>query len=165
MPDCRCLLLIECTSKLPLAAAATRLSSVTEPLAFYNHVSPSKELRDASSEAESTVESYLIESSMRLDVFRAKVVAENNIKASGEWEKLSLEEQRLVHKLVLDGTRAGLGLPEETRTHLAALKKELKLACLEYNVILSPDHCILPLLMFSSETLWHRKCVTLLFCF
>lgn len=37
---------------------------------------------------------------MRLDVYQAKVNAEKNIKASGEWEKLSAEEQRLVEKMV-----------------------------------------------------------------
>lgn len=39
---------------------------------------------------------------MRLDVFKAKVAAKENIKASGQWEKLSSEEQRLVEKMVID---------------------------------------------------------------
>lgn len=37
---------------------------------------------------------------MRLDVYQAKVNAEKNIKASGEWDKLSPEEKRLVEKMV-----------------------------------------------------------------
>lgn len=37
---------------------------------------------------------------MRLDVYEAKVAAQNNIKESGEWAKLSPEEQRLVEKMV-----------------------------------------------------------------
>jgi hypothetical protein len=37
---------------------------------------------------------------MRLDVFQAKVNAEKNLKQSGEWEKLSHEEKRLVEKMV-----------------------------------------------------------------
>ena len=41
-----------------------------------------------------------VESSMRLDVFQAKVAAEKNIKDSGEWENLSAEEKRLVDKMV-----------------------------------------------------------------
>lgn len=71
---------------------------------------------------------------MRLDVFQAKVAAEKNIKESGQWNQLSAEDQRLVEKMVLDGKRDGLALPEEQRTKLTALKKELSQACLEFSV-------------------------------
>lgn len=37
---------------------------------------------------------------MRLDVYQAKVAAQKNIKESGEWDKLSSEEKRLVEKMV-----------------------------------------------------------------
>lgn len=37
---------------------------------------------------------------MRLDVFQAKVAAQKNLKESGEWDKLSPEQQRLVDKMV-----------------------------------------------------------------
>jgi Zn-dependent oligopeptidase len=76
------------------------LEAGTEPLAFYQNVSPSKELRDASNEAESLARDYNVESSMRLDVYQAKVAAQKNLKDSGEWEKLSPEQQRLVEKMV-----------------------------------------------------------------
>jgi Zn-dependent oligopeptidase len=97
-------------------------------------VSPSKELRDASNDAEVLVRDFGVTSSMRLDVFQAKVAAEKNIKASGQWDKLSSEEKRLVDKMILDGKRAGLALPEEERNELMALKKELSQACLEFSV-------------------------------
>ena len=41
---------------------------------------------------------------MRLDVFKAKVAAEKNLKDSGKWAQLSPEEQRLVEKMVRDYT-------------------------------------------------------------
>ncbi len=63
-------------------------------------MSPSKELRDASNDAETIVRDYGVEASMRLDVFNAKKAAEKNIKESGAWDKLSSEEQRLVEKMV-----------------------------------------------------------------
>lgn len=69
---------------------------------------------------------------MRLDVFRAKQAAEKNIKASGQ--KLTSEEQRLVDKMILDGTRAGLALPDKAREELTTLKKELSSTCLEFSV-------------------------------
>jgi Zn-dependent oligopeptidase len=71
---------------------------------------------------------------MRLDVFQAKVAAEKNIKEKGEWEKLSPEEQRLVEKMVLDGKRAGLTLPEKERDELLTLQKGLSQTCLDFMV-------------------------------
>ncbi|KAF5338907.1 hypothetical protein D9611_008754 [Ephemerocybe angulata] len=118
---------------LALAEADTLIDAVTEPLAFYQNVSPSKELRDASNEAESLLRDFGVESSMRLDVYHAKIAAEKNIKASGQWEKLSTEDQRLVNKMILDGTRAGLALSEEKRDELKKLKKELSQTCLEFS--------------------------------
>ncbi len=69
---------------------------------------------------------------MRLDIFRAKQAWEKNIKDSGK--KLTPEEQRLVDKMIQDGTRAGLALPEKERNELMTLKKELSSTCLEFSV-------------------------------
>ena len=63
-------------------------------------MSASKELRDASNEAESLLRDFKVESSMRLDVFKAKVAAKKNVEVSGQWDKLSPEQQRLVDKMV-----------------------------------------------------------------
>jgi Zn-dependent oligopeptidase len=69
-------------------------------LTFYQNVSPQQELRDAANEADALLRDFDVEASMRLDVFNAKVAADRNIKASGEWGKLSPEERRLVEKMV-----------------------------------------------------------------
>lgn len=119
-------------SQVALAEAEAALDEVVEPLSFYQNVSTSKELRDASNEAEVLVRDYGVDASMRLDVFQAKVAAEKNIKASGK--KLDAEEQRLVDKMLLDGKRAGLALPEAQRTELMKLKKELSQTSLEFSV-------------------------------
>jgi len=79
---------------------------------------------------------------MRLDVFQAKVAAEKNIKDKGEWDKLSPEDQRLVEKMILDGKRAGLALPEAERNELMTLKKELSQVCLDFTVSLSAKFLI-----------------------
>ncbi|KIY67106.1 metallopeptidase MepB [Cylindrobasidium torrendii FP15055 ss-10] len=118
---------------LALAKADTLFETTAEPLSFYQNVSTVKELRDAANEAESLTRNYGVEDSMRLDVFHAKAAAEKNIKASGKWDSLSAEEKRLVEKLVLDGTRAGLALPDDKRTKLTELKKELSQVCLEFS--------------------------------
>lgn len=113
------------------------METQSEPLLFYQNVSTSKELRDAANAAEVLLREYGIEISMRVDVHQAKVNAEKNIKASGR--KLNPEEERLVEKLLLDGKRAGLDLPDEKRKELGKLKKELSQACVEFSVSLTLD--------------------------
>ena len=86
---------------------------------------------------------------MRLDVFQAKQHAEENIKKSGV--TLTAEEQRLVEKSILDGTRSGLALPEKEREELTALQKEVSQASLEFSV--RSSNLFLPL--FPSHMLSH----------
>ena len=69
---------------------------------------------------------------MRLDVFNAKTNAKKNIDSSNA--QLTTEQKRLVDKMLLDGKRAGLALPEEKRNELIELKKALSQATLEFSV-------------------------------
>ena len=108
------------------------MDTLTNPLTFYQKVSTSKELRDASNNAKVLLREYGVEISMRLDVYQAKVNAEKNIKASGH--KLNPEEERLVEKSLLDGKRAGLNLPDKEREELEKLKKELSQTRTEFSV-------------------------------
>lgn len=121
--------------QLKLAQREAELTNVLEPLSFLQHVSHSKDLRDASTEAEGLHREHNVEASMRLDVFRAKQAAKQNLDHSGQ--KLSSEEQRLVDKMMLDVTRAGLALPEDKRERLTVLKKELSAGCVEFLVCTS----------------------------
>jgi metallopeptidase MepB len=74
-------------------------------LGFYNAVSTSKELRDASSEAEQMLDDFGIESSMREDVFNlVDAVLKNK-------EQLDPESQRLLEKDHKSFIRNGLSLP------------------------------------------------------
>ncbi|KAF8521046.1 mitochondrial endopeptidase [Gautieria morchelliformis] len=104
---------------LPLAAAEARLESITEPLSFYQNVAVDKALRDASNEAAAMVRDFGVEASMRVDVYAAvKGAAEAVERAEKEGVKLEAEEKRLVEKMILDGKRAGLALPEAERNVL-----------------------------------------------
>ena len=85
---------------MTLTTGDTRIETITGPLCFYLNVSPIKELRDASNDAESLLLDYGVESSMRLDVFKAKMAAKENAEASGQWDRLSPEQKRLVDKMV-----------------------------------------------------------------
>lgn len=84
------------------------------------------------------VKDFLVDSTMRLDVFRAKQAAKQNIEKTGQ--TLSSEAQRLVDKMILDGTRAGLALPDAEREMLTKLNKELSQTCSEFCV--SAANCI-----------------------
>jgi len=97
---------------------------------------------------------------MRLDVFRAKTAAEANMRASGQWDGLNSEERRLVEKMVLDGKRAGLALPESEREEVTKLKKELSRTCLDFNVrtCLRFLSAVLSLIQQAPEKLQRRKC-------
>ena len=117
-----------------LAVHDTHFSLVVEPLTFYQNVSPSKELRDASNEADALLRDYIVVASLRLDGFNAKVAAGNNINASEK--NLTPEEQRLVDKMILEGTRDGLALPEDEREELKKLQKAPSQTCLEFSVSL-----------------------------
>ncbi|KAG1867092.1 hypothetical protein C8R48DRAFT_581139, partial [Suillus tomentosus] len=121
-------LYVACT--LPLANAEAEALIIC--LGFYQNVSLSKELQDASNDAEALQWDFNVEESVHLDVFKSKAAAENNLRKSGGWEKLSDEQCRLVEKMVLDGKRAGLALPEKEREILMKLKKELLQACLDF---------------------------------
>lgn len=107
---------------------------MNSPLNFYGYVSPSQELREAANEAEALIKGFSIEASLRLDVQKAKEAAEAHLKESGEWDKLTPESQRLVQKMLLDGKRNGLTLPEKERNEYAELNKQLTTASIEFNV-------------------------------
>ncbi|KAG8946958.1 hypothetical protein FRC04_011253 [Tulasnella sp. 424] len=114
-----------------LALHEAEFDTLSEPLSFYQNVSPDSKLRDASNEAEKLLRDFGIESSMRLDVFQALKRADKNIRAQGVG--LTSEEARLVEKMLLDGKRAGLDLSDTEREKLLETKKKLSETCLEFS--------------------------------
>ncbi|KIM28712.1 hypothetical protein M408DRAFT_329175 [Serendipita vermifera MAFF 305830] len=114
-----------------ITKANTVLSKETSPLIFYTHVTPNDDLRAASIAAEETLDKYSVEAEMRVDVYRSVLNAEENIKETNP--NLTPEQRRLVEKTVLEGKRAGLGLPETERGKLKTLKEELAKACQDFS--------------------------------
>lgn len=108
--------------QVPLAIAETCLYNGIEPLKFHQNVSPLEKLRGVSSQ---------VESGMRLDVFKAKTAAKRNIKTLGRQEMLSVEGQRPVEKMPVNGKRAGLALPDPEREELASFSEG---ACAKFTV-------------------------------
>lgn len=89
------------TAQVALADAEATLDNGLEPLAFYQNVSPNKELRDASNVAEALVREYCVEASMRLDVYQAKLAAQKVIRKTWDmWSRMTEEQKRLIDKMV-----------------------------------------------------------------
>ncbi|KAH8923278.1 Metalloprotease [Atractiella rhizophila] len=106
---------------LPLAFDQAELESKLCPLDFYQNVSESEEIRDASTEVERKIRDHELVSTLRKDVYRALKNAEKNT----DVEKLDKESSRLMEKLLLERKRMGLDLEDEQLEKLKTLQKEL----------------------------------------
>lgn len=79
------------------------------------------------------MQDYAVESSMRLDVYRAEQDAQRNIETSKT--TLNAEERRSVEKMILDGKRSGLVLPQEKRKVLEKLQRRCRIML--WNIVYS----------------------------
>ena len=94
---------------LPGELLGNEESLETEVLMFYQAVSESQELRDASTEAQKIAKDYSVEASMREDIFQlVKAVYEKK-------EKLDPESAKLLDESYKDYIKMGLNLPEGSK--------------------------------------------------
>lgn len=128
-----------------IEALNAKHSGIQDPLLFYQHVSASKELRDASTEAEEALSSYSIEARMRVDVYNSlKKVFEDLPK------DLDAESARVAKKTESASRRDGLALDEETRKKVTELRKKLSTLCIQFSKNMSEEDGFL---LFSAEEL------------
>eukprot|EP00484_Ammonia_sp_Unknown_P000349 CAMPEP_0197022348 /NCGR_PEP_ID=MMETSP1384-20130603/3264_1 /TAXON_ID=29189 /ORGANISM="Ammonia sp." /LENGTH=798 /DNA_ID=CAMNT_0042450381 /DNA_START=101 /DNA_END=2497 /DNA_ORIENTATION=+ len=108
---------------LPLIQLGQRLSGVENSVCFLQNVSPSKEIRDASNEAEKELNKHAVEVSMRKDVY-------HKIKAYSEKCKESIagldaEWRRFLEFTLRDYRRAGLDLEDKSYERIKEIKKRM----------------------------------------
>lgn len=105
---------------LPMAHDENKQNLEAHILGFYQSVSTSQELRDASTEAEKLMDDYSIEASMREDVFKLVDAA---LKKN---DQLDPESQRLLEKEHKLFVRNGLNIPAgPKRDRFKEIKKRL----------------------------------------
>lgn len=107
----------------PIAWRMAREAIETEPALFVQYVSTDAQVRDASVEADKAMQDFSLDSLTRIDVYKALRAAEAHTKKNNV--SLNAEEQRLLDRMILDRTRAGLGLPDDKREELLAVQKEI----------------------------------------
>ncbi|KAB7507201.1 Thimet oligopeptidase [Armadillidium nasatum] len=105
-------------------------------LYFPQHASSDKALRDASCKADTKLEEFDVEMSMRKDVFD-RIVA---FKEKEGLSDLNDEQKRFIEKLILAGKRNGLHLSEEKRSKIKEIKTRMSELSIKFENNLNEDN-------------------------
>ncbi|XP_067289588.1 neurolysin, mitochondrial isoform X1 [Pseudorasbora parva] len=114
-------------------------------LDFPQYVSPCKEVRLASTEADKCLSDFDVEVSMRADVFQRLLVLQEK-QSSG----LLPESERFLGRLIKLGKRNGLHLSKDIQDEIRSISKKISELSIDFNQNLNEENTVL---LFSQEEL------------
>ncbi|XP_051972676.1 neurolysin, mitochondrial-like isoform X2 [Xyrauchen texanus] len=128
-----------------LANAKSDYAALRHMLDFPQYVSPCKEVRSASTEADKRLSDFDVEVSMRADVFQRLIVLQE--KQSND---LLPESKRFLGRLIKLGKRNGLHLSKDIQEEVKSISKQISELSIDFNQNLNEENTIL---LFSQEEL------------
>ncbi|XP_044030205.1 neurolysin, mitochondrial isoform X2 [Siniperca chuatsi] len=121
-----------------LANVKLDYASSRHVLDFPQYVSPSKEVRTASTEAEKKLSEFDVEINMREDVFKRITALQKKVQ-----DNLSPDEKRFLDRLVTLGKRKGLHLSKDIQEEIKRTSKLISELSIEFNKNLNEDNTFL----------------------
>ncbi|KAL1266971.1 hypothetical protein QQF64_002646, partial [Cirrhinus molitorella] len=128
-----------------IANAKADYAASRHVLDFPQYVSPCKEVRLASTEADKRLSDFDVEVSMRADVFQRLIALQE--KQSGD---LLPESERFLGRLIKLGKRNGLHLSKDIQEEIKSISKQISELSIDFNQNLNEENTVL---LFSEQEL------------